>query len=313
MIGCGVSSDSLRVMIADPETLKPCTDGEVGEILVSGSSVSAGYWDNPELTKLSFGIRVSGNGREGFLRTGDLGFVQEGELFVTGRLKDLIIIRGQNHYPQDLEKTVQRCHPSFRPGATAAFSVMVHREEKLVVVQEVEEEKLPDGKTGLENLFKFTSRAVAERHDLELHQLILIEKGRLPKTSSGKIQRFACREGWLAGDLAVLQALTRERVSEKKNLQIEGAIHLKNNHDVASIQLWLSRRLADHLEVSPDRIDPTQPLTDYGLDSKDAVNISGELEDQLGRPLSPTLLWKYPTLHSLAKFLAHEEQPDEED
>jgi acyl-CoA synthetase (AMP-forming)/AMP-acid ligase II/acyl carrier protein len=313
VIGCGVHAESLRLVIADPETLRSRSDGEVGEILVTGSSVAPGYWENPEQTKLSFGIRLSGNGQEKFLRTGDLGFIQENELFVTGRIKDLIVIRGQNHYPQDLEKTIQVCHPSFRPGGTAAISINLQREEKLLVVQEVDEDKLPEGKTGLENLFKFASRAVSEKHDLELHQLILIEKGRLPKTSSGKIQRFACREGWLAGDLPVLQALSRERVSEKRSLKIQGGIHLKNNHDISSIQFWLARRLADLLEVSPDQIDPTQPFTDYGLDSKDAVNISGELEDQLGKPLSPTLLWKYPTLQSLAKHLAHEHEEEEEE
>jgi acyl-CoA synthetase (AMP-forming)/AMP-acid ligase II/acyl carrier protein len=312
VIGCGPQAAGLKVTIVDPETLRPRPEGEVGEILVAGSSVASGYWENPEQTKLSFGIRVSGNGQEQFHRTGDLGFIQEGELFVTGRIKDLIILRGQNQYPQDLEKTVQACHPSFRPGGTAAFSVSLQREEKLMVAQEVDEEKLPEEERGLENLFKFVSRAVSEKHDLELHQLILIEKGRLPKTSSGKIQRFACREDWLSGDLPAIQSLARERVSEKKNQKIPGGIQLKNNHDVLSIQLWLARRLADLLDVSPDQIDPTQPFTDYGLDSKDAVNISGDLEDQLGRPLSPTLLWKYPTLQSLAKFLSHEHEEEEE-
>lgn len=313
IVSCGKIAAGLKAVVVHPETFAICSQGEVGEILLAGESISSGYWYNPDLTKLNFGIRLSENGGEGFHRTGDLGFIQDDELFITGRLKDLIIIRGQNHYPQDLEKTVQGCHPSFRPGGTVAFSILFQREEKPVVVQEVEEEKLPEGKTGLENLFKFVSRAFAERHDLEIHQLILIEKGKIPKTSSGKIQRFVCKEAWLAGDLPVLHMLARERISGKKNLKIDGGIRLKNNHDVDSIQLWLARRLADLLDVSPDRIDPTQPLTDYGLDSKDAVNISGELEDQLGKPLSPTLLWKYPTLHSLAKFLAHEENTDEEE
>lgn len=311
-IGCGKTPESVTVSIVHPEKLQPCAGGEIGEIWVAGPSVAQGYWRKESEMQDRFGLKLPGNGSPAFFRTGDLGFLDHGELFVTGRLKDLIIIRGQNHYPQDIEKTVRHCHPSFRPGGTAAFSLLVQREEKLVLMQEVDEDKLPREKTALNQLYKKVGRAVAESHDIEVHQLILLEKGRLPKTSSGKVQRFACREGWLGGGLPALFLLAKEREMGRDKPGIKGGFKLKGNHDSHSIQSWLVKRLAELLDVSTSQIDSTQPFTDYGLDSKDAVNLSGELEDQLGKPLSPTLLYKYPTLESLANYLAHgEPEPDE--
>jgi len=130
-----------------------------------------------------------------FLRTGDLGFMQDGELFVTGRIKDLIIIDGQNYYPQDLELTVEKSHPAIRPNCCAAFSVDLGDREQLVVAAEIERRYL---NLNQDEIVKAVRRAIAEEHELRVEQVWLLKPGRTPKTSSGKIQRYLCRADYLS-------------------------------------------------------------------------------------------------------------------
>jgi len=134
-VGCGQVLPGNSVVIADPESFMQCPPGSVGEIWIVSPSVAQGYWQRPEETERTFRAYLADTGEGPFLRTGDLGFFQDGELFVTGRLKDLIIIRGRNHYPQDIELTVEQSHPALKPGAGIAFSIDVAGEERLVVVQ----------------------------------------------------------------------------------------------------------------------------------------------------------------------------------
>ncbi|HEX9188202.1 MAG TPA: fatty acyl-AMP ligase, partial [Vicinamibacteria bacterium] len=199
---CGPPIGSLRIAIADPHTRARCVDGAVGEVWVSGPGLATGYWDNPGETERTFGARLAGSGEGPFLRTGDLGFVKDGELFVTGRIKDVIIIRGRNHYPQDVELTVERSHPALRPGHGAAFSVEVGGEERLVVVQEVERSHLR--RVVAEDVAADVREAVAEAHELQLHALVLARPGSVPRTSSGKVRRRACRAQFLEGTLAAI-------------------------------------------------------------------------------------------------------------
>jgi acyl-CoA synthetase (AMP-forming)/AMP-acid ligase II len=138
LVSCGVSFGEQTVVVVNPETRIEADTDEVGEIWVAGPSIAGGYWNQPEATRQTFHAQLAGDTQKKFLRTGDLGFVFDGELYVTGRLKDLIIIRGLNHYPQDIEQTVEQSHAALRPGCGAAFSVEIEGEEKLVVVQEVQ-------------------------------------------------------------------------------------------------------------------------------------------------------------------------------
>src|SRR5205807_780429 len=135
-----------------------------------------------------------------FLRTGDLGFVLEGELFVTGRCKDLVIIRGRNHYPQDLEATVEQCHPSLQGCSGAAFSIESEGEERLVIVQELNRRVAADSGAVMAAI----RQAVAEEHELQAHAIVLVRLGEVPKTSSGKIQRFLCRQAFSEGSLKIV-------------------------------------------------------------------------------------------------------------
>jgi acyl-CoA synthetase (AMP-forming)/AMP-acid ligase II len=200
LVGCGGAWLDQQILIVEPENLAQLQEGQVGEILVAGPSVSRGYWGHPDETRETFHLYLDGGARGPFLRTGDLGFIQDGELFVTGRLKDLIIIRGRNHYPQDIELTVEQAHPAFRPGCAAAFAVEEAGEERLAIVQEIDPARCGDPQAAIAAI----REAIAEIHELELFSALLIPPGTIPKTSSGKIQRRACKSAFIRDDLTVV-------------------------------------------------------------------------------------------------------------
>ncbi len=212
-VSCGTALGEEQILIVDPETRQPLPDGQVGEVWVSGPNVAVGYWDRPQETAETFHAapadELSPASGIRFLRTGDLGFIQGGELFIAGRIKDLIIIDGQNHYPQDIELTVEKSHPALRPGCAAAFPITVDGEERLAVAVEVAKGMRPaqDGQAVSDDalnpdaLRAAIRRAVTAGHDLRVHTVALLKPGSIPKTSSGKIQRHACRQGLLTGTL----------------------------------------------------------------------------------------------------------------
>ncbi|RAM48138.1 MAG: beta-ketoacyl synthase [Hapalosiphonaceae cyanobacterium JJU2] len=308
LVGCGHPLQDLRIVITHPDTLTLCAPDEVGEIWVSGSSVAQGYWRCPEETEQTFRACLVDSGEGPFLRTGDLGFLKDGELFVTGRLKDLIIIRGLNHYPQDIEGTVERCHPALRVSCNAAFGINVNNEERLVVVQEVERSHLR--RLNVDELVGAIRQNVAKEHDLEVYSVLLLRTGAIPKTSSGKIQRYACKAGFLAESLDVVGKW--QQVSGSNNL---GTLLDRDHfHDFSSpvseiktaeaIQVWLATRISEQLNIPYQNIDIQQPFEYYGLGSLEAVGLSGELENWLGRKLSPILVYDYPSIKALAQYLS---------
>ncbi len=217
LVGSGHALDDTRIVIAHPESLTVCAPDQVGEIWVSGPSITQGYWNRPEDTERACRAYLKDTGEGPFLRTGDLGFMADGELFVTGRLKDLIIISGRKLYPQDIELTVEQSHPALRAACCAAFSVEGAGEEQLIVAAEVKPgyqpaaRKPPDGEarahpTGrlpldVEAVVRAIRRAVAENHDARVHTVVLLRAGRIPKTTSGKVQRHACQASFLKGTL----------------------------------------------------------------------------------------------------------------
>jgi acyl-CoA synthetase (AMP-forming)/AMP-acid ligase II len=198
LVGCGRTWPGQDVRIVDPDARTPCADGRAGEVWVAGPSVAAGYWGRPAETAETFRAHLADTGEGPFLRTGDLGVLHGGELFITGRLKDVLVLRGRNHHPQDIEETVQSVHPKLRRGCGAAFEVERDGRARLVVVQEVER-RCRD--LDVERLVGDVRQAVAERHEVQLHDLVLLEYGSIPKTSSGKVRRHACREGYVGGTL----------------------------------------------------------------------------------------------------------------
>ncbi|MEQ9357568.1 fatty acyl-AMP ligase [Coleofasciculus chthonoplastes] len=205
----------IKVVIVHPESFTQCLPTEVGEIWVSGSGVAQGYWQRTEETQQTFAAYLADTKEGPFLRTGDLGFIKDGELFITGRLKDVIIIRGQNHYPQDIEATVEQSHPALRMGCGAAFTVEVNNEERIVVVQEVE--RTFRRTLDVEKVVRAIRKAVVQQHELHVYAIALIKTGSIPKTSSGKIQRRTCRVKFLEGTLDVLASSHGHRELPKQD------------------------------------------------------------------------------------------------
>jgi acyl-CoA synthetase (AMP-forming)/AMP-acid ligase II len=224
IVGCGQSPLDQQVLIVHPETLVPCAEDQVGEIWVSGESVAQGYWKRQQQTIETFQARLANAAEDSprFLRTGDLGFFHGGELFVTGRLKDVIIIRGQNHYPQDIERTVENSHEALRAGSGAAFAIDFKGAERLVVVQEVERSYLR--KLNVKEVVTSIRQSVAAQHGLDIFATVIVKTGSIPKTSSGKIRRHACRAEFLTGNLDVVKDWSENPQATQKFLTLQAEV-----------------------------------------------------------------------------------------
>lgn len=196
LVSCGRPLAGQQVVVVDPERAAPVAPEEVGELWVAGPNVAKGYWDRPEETERTFRARLDGDERQ-FLRTGDLGFVHDGEVFVVGRVKDLIIIRGVNHHPQDIELTVEGSHPALRPGGGAAFSIDAESEEQLAVVQEVGRARDLDTR----EILAAVRLAIVEHHGIQPYAVTLVRLGGVARTSSGKVQRHVVQRAFLEGSL----------------------------------------------------------------------------------------------------------------
>lgn len=204
VVGCGYTGEGHEVAIIHPETRRLAMADEVGEVWFRGPSVATGYWERSEQSRDTFAATVADTGEGPFLRTGDLGFVFEGQIFLTGRIKDMILVSGVNHYPQDIEHTVWSVDSALRAGCGAAFAIDGDDGERLVVVQELDRSR----KSALDELAASIRERVYREHQIGLHALVFIEARSIPKTSSGKIQRSACRAQYLAGRLRVVYAST---------------------------------------------------------------------------------------------------------
>jgi acyl-CoA synthetase (AMP-forming)/AMP-acid ligase II len=198
VVGCGHAPADHRVVIVDPKSRVGCPDGRVGEVWVSGPSVAAGYWNRPEESAKTFCARMADTGEGPFLRTGDLGFLMKGELFVTGRIKDVIIINGRNLYPQDLEVTAQSSHPGLQPFGGVAFSVEHDGQEKLVIAQEVQREFL---RADSAEMIAAIRQAIVRDYDVQAYAIALLKPGQVPRTSSGKVRRSLCRTSLMSREL----------------------------------------------------------------------------------------------------------------
>ncbi len=307
VVGSGEVAADHEVVIVDPDHLTILPDHRIGEIWVTGPSVSRGYWNRLEATEATFEARLATDDLSGsprYLRTGDLGFVRDGQLFVTGRLKDLIIIRGRNIYPQDVEWAVGRCHDSLSDDAWAAFAVEVGGEERLVLVGEV------DRRTkAFEEAIAAIQAAVATEFDLDLQAITLLKPMTLPRTSSGKVRRREIRSQFLDGTLGGVASWVADPAPasdqpDPGQAELDRRPMPPTSQTSEAIADWLVARLAGPLGIPASEVDPTRPFANFGLGSLRAVALAGELEDWLGRPLSPTLLYEYPTVVALSRHLA---------
>jgi acyl-CoA synthetase (AMP-forming)/AMP-acid ligase II len=208
LVSCGRPAGQY-VAVVDPGTCRELPDDRIGEIWVHGPNVARGYWRRPERSRETFGGCLTGPAaglpREPWLRTGDLGVIHDGELYVTGRIKDLIIVDGRNHFPQDIEVTVQEAHPAIRPDHVAAFAIAGEATERLVVVAERSPRARLDESDPRE-VHQAVRGAVAAAHQLATYDFVLVRPGGVPRTSSGKVARHACKQRYLTGELRSLAA-----------------------------------------------------------------------------------------------------------
>jgi amino acid adenylation domain-containing protein len=281
IVSCGPAAPGNKIVIVDPQSLRPVSPDQIGEIWVSGPSIAQGYWNRSDVTSSIFRAGIPGDDAD-YLRTGDLGFLSDGELFVTGRLKDLIIIRGRNYYPQDIENTVAAAHPALSSGSGAAFSIEVRGEERLIIVQEAgrgQEKKISGALDAVRNL-------VREQHEVQPYGIVVIRLGGIPKTSSGKIQRRVCRKLFLEGRLPRIV----EWRADLPEIAPAPAAQALRPTTLADCELWLINKIAIASSVIRDNIDLGAPLAGF-IDSLGAVELGCAMESEFGRaiPLSSLL------------------------
>jgi acyl-CoA synthetase (AMP-forming)/AMP-acid ligase II len=196
LVGCGSSIPGQEVRIVDPEALVSCAPGQVGEIWVKGPSVASSYWNEKASGKTLMAVLPGTSGK--FLRTGDLGFFAGGQLFVTGRINDSIIINGANHHPQDIEWTVEESHPTIRANSSAVFAVRDDGCEKLIVMVELDERSISSQLIfDRQEIIGLVKERIFRVHGVSPSDVVLVQPGDIPRTSSGKIQRFNCRTSYL--------------------------------------------------------------------------------------------------------------------
>jgi 8-amino-7-oxononanoate synthase len=304
LVGCGVAAEEHEVCIVNPESCALALPGEVGEIWVCGPSIAQGYWQQPERTRQTFQARLPEHGERNWLRTGDLGFIIDDELYIAGRCKDLIIIRGRNYHPQDIETTVEQTHPALKRGGAAAFSVPVNGEERLVVLHEVKRDCLKDN---LDAAIKAVRRAITERHELQVYAVILLKPASLPKTTSGKLRRHVCRSDFLEGRLAPI-AEWKLAISDT-HVAGSNAAHDKAQLPAGSssaevIQQWLQEEIAAQLHMVTTEVDIDAEFATFGLDSLQLVCLSGELAHWLEYRVAETIFQAPATIRSVGRYLA---------
>lgn len=254
LVGCGKSLGDQKIRIVDPDTLTTCGPNNIGEVWVAGNSVSQGYWNQPQATQETFGAYLADSGEGPFLRTGDLGFLHHGELFITSRLKDVIVIRSKTYHPQDIEYTVEQSHPALRSHCCAAFAVEFQGAESLIVVQEIERcrrakpHALGVGHKESGEILRHLDidlimgnicQAVIEKHDVPVSAIVLIQAGSLPKTSSGKIRRHACRTQFLNQHLDIVGQwhTTLVPAEHRGAVTLQGAEHAHRQFPAANVAL----------------------------------------------------------------------------
>ena len=305
-VSSGQIDESFVCGIVNPDTLRECVTDEIGEIWLQGASVTAGYWNRPELTKELFQAQIKGKEEGGlFLRTGDLGYVVDGEIFITGRLKEMFIIGGANHYPQDIERTVQLSHDSFTENSGAAFSININGEEKLVIAQEIKRTALRSYRA--EALINCIRKEVMAVHDLAVHTILLMSPGRILKTSSGKIQRKLCER--------LYKEEAFEGIIDQWSIG-EDAVKVLNDsyqpsEEVLAFQQWLIGELEALTEVT--NIHPDVTFAALGLSSVKGIQLAAKIGEHLHKEVTPTVLYDYPTISSLSAFLIDNVSPEEED
>ncbi|MBI1890864.1 MAG: non-ribosomal peptide synthase/polyketide synthase [Burkholderiales bacterium] len=304
LVNCGRPRGDQRVVIVNPETLKRCAEGEVGEIWTAGPSNAMGYWQKPEVTEKTFAACVSDTGEGPYLRTGDLGFVHAGDLYIAGRLKDVLIIRGANHYPQDIELTAFESHEAFMPNGAAAFTVVEDGQEQLVLVLEVRRTFIRN--LDAEALARAVQQAVVLQHELQVKSIVFIKPGQLPKTSSGKVQRQGCKKQFLAGEIEAIARVDKaagHAVGELKAFNRELWQTQSNSEKQLVVGEYLAGIFEAYIGLPAGTLQRDVPFIGYGLDSLRLTQIAARVADELDINLQVQHLFECDSVTALAARL----------
>ena len=297
LVSAGVSAPNQQLKIIDADTRLEKADGDIGEIWLCGPHIAQGYWGQEALSEATFKAFTADN-KGPFLRTGDLGCVVDDELFITGRLKDLLIIRGRNHYPQDIELTCSQAAASLHLDNAAAFTITEDGHEKLILVQEVNRSHRKD--FAGEATAKLVRNAIAKHHGIEVGSIVFIRFASIAKTSSGKIQRHKVKQQFLDNELIQIAQWHAPEASQALPLLPEISLTQIDN---TALQQWIQLWLAAKIKVKVSDIPLQAPLDGLGLDSVDLVQLTAELEKWLGKPLDSMIVWEQPHIQALATTL----------
>ncbi|ESP93940.1 non-ribosomal peptide synthetase [Pseudoalteromonas luteoviolacea] len=270
LVSCGAVEAGVTLQIVNPDSGTTIEDGSVGEIWVSGDSIGLGYWKREALSQSAFYAQLEGY-QARFLRTGDLGFVHNGQVFVSGRLKDLIILRGKNYYPQDLEATAQSVSAALKPARGIAFvgeSSLQGGQPDVVLIQEVERTSLR--KVNFAQLEKSIKQAIYSTFDLHI-EVLLVKPGQVPITSSGKVRRSLCKANY--------QQDQYQGLNKTQNTTSKGSHEPPHWQPNTVVEHFMFDWLKLHFEQSAQR---NRPLLDYGIDSMKAAQLQYDIETELG-------------------------------
>ena len=279
IVSCGKPSRDHEILIADPRSKMPRSAGQIGEIWVAGPSVATGYWRNAEATRKTFKALLR-TGQGPYLRTGDIGFLSKGELFITGRLKDCIIIRGRNHYPQDIERTAEDAHPALRKHGSAAFSLERDGQERLVIVSELNRKH----RSSPDEAMDAVRAAIARVHDIQAFAVVFIKSGALPRTSSGKVQRHACKRKWLESDLPVVSESVLEGAAfhdSQPEVTPESLLGRSDSERKHIVEDYVRRQVARALRCAIGELSDAHSLISLGADSLAGFDLMQRIERDL--------------------------------
>jgi acyl transferase domain-containing protein/acyl-CoA synthetase (AMP-forming)/AMP-acid ligase II/acyl carrier protein len=297
LVSCGQSLPGQQIRIVDPASRLPRQPGQVGEIWVAGPSVCVGYWSRADESKQAFRARLS-TGEGPFLRTGDLGFLRNGELVITGRLKDVIIVHGSKYLAEDIELSLNDAHPALRAGGCAAFPVEAADGERAGVVCELRDPSVEDAQSVIDAV----REAIAEHLELDVHMVALVERGSVPKTTSGKVRRRECRRVYLDRQLPTIAEWRAPLALADPSLEFAGA-ESQSQRDLASqAEAHLISYFARKLGVERDAVDRDAPFARFGLTSVEGVGLAAALGRHLGIRFAPTLLWEHPSIRAVADW-----------
>jgi len=291
---CGRVMPGHALRIVDPQSLRGRAAGKIGEIWLSGPSVALGYWRQPEATQETFEAVIASDRNRRYLRTGDLGAVVDGQLYVLGRIREMVIVRGRNHYATDLERTASLSHPALGADRTVAFAVEEEGAERLVLVHELGRQALRS--LDAPRLAAVVRQAIRRDHEIDVDAIVFVKPAALPRTSSGKLQRAKARDLYLAG---VLAPVADWRASHR-------ALPNGRRRDIstAEVETWIRTRLAEAIGVVPGEIARDQGLADIGLDSLAAARLAAQAAEAFGMSLDASELYDYPTVAALACHIA---------